>query len=502
MKTDVSTIVQAFENQAAHTPDADAVVTDGDCLTYRDLGSRSDRLAAALHEGGVVRGDRVIVLMERSVLLPVALLAVLKAGAVYVPLDAREPMERLALLADDTGAKAAICDPVDVGLVRELGLAAFDPADSGATAKSAWSVGLRPGDLAYLMYTSGSTGRPKGVMIEHRNVVNLVTRPTYCDFDENDRVLQLAPIAFDAATFEIWGPLLNGGCLVMAPPGQVLPDAMGDLLRKYGVTKLWLTAALLHRQVDVDVDALRSVGTVLAGGDVLSVPHVRKLREAAPETVLVNGYGPTETTTFACCHRVGADETLADSVPIGRPIQNVRVRVVGEDGDDVAHGSTGELWIGGQGVGRGYWRREELTAEKFADDGRGPVYRSGDLVRRRPDGLLEYLGRIDGQLKLHGRRIEPGEVEHALVRHSGVRQAAVARRTNHLGDDKLVAWMVLARPGGIDRKDLRRHLTGFLPNFMVPAAFVEIDHLPLTSNGKVDRRALIVPDWRERAIYV
>ncbi|MET8803385.1 amino acid adenylation domain-containing protein [Streptomyces sp. NPDC004546] len=498
----MTTIVEEFESRAARTPDADAVVADADRLTYSDLMRLSDRLASALHEGGVVRGDRVIVMMPRSALVPVALLAVLKVGAVYVPLDTREPMARIAYLADDTGAKAAICDVASRGLVEELGLTAFHPTDAGTAAKAHWSIEAHADDLAYLMYTSGSTGRPKGVLIEHRNVVNLVTRPTYCDFNESDRVLQLAPIAFDAATFEIWGPLLNGGCLVMAPPEQVLPDHMGDLLRRFAVSKLWLTAALLHSQVDVDVDALRGVGTVLAGGDVLSVHHVQKLRAAAPESVLVNGYGPTETTTFACCHRIGPDETFTDSIPIGRPIQNVRVRVVGEDGRDAALGAPGELWIGGRGVGRGYWRREDLTAEKFVTDSQGLVYRSGDLVRHRPDGLLEYLGRIDGQMKLHGHRIEPGEVEHAIMQHPHVRQAAVARRTNHLGDDKLVAWIVLDRPGGIDRKSVRRQLTASLPNYMVPAAFVVIDQLPLTPNGKVDRRALTVPDWRERAIYV
>jgi amino acid adenylation domain-containing protein len=354
------------------------------------------------------------------------------------------------------------------------------------------------------MYTSGSTGRPKAVVVEHRNITNLVTEPNFVDLRPDDRILQLAPVAFDAATFEIWGALLNGLTLVLAPPGQVQAEELGDLLRTRGVTVLWLTAALFHRQIDTDPTALAGLRTVLAGGDVLSVPHIRRLREAAPQLRIVNGYGPTETTTFACCHAIPRDEELGATVPIGRPLQNVTVRIVDAAGRPVPHGEAGELWIGGGGVSRGYWRRPELTAEKFVA-AQGPegirYYRSGDRARQRPDGVIEFLGRLDDQFKLRGFRIEPGEIENVLTEHPQVRTAAVGIRESHLGDRRLVAWVV---PSGeaLDKRALREHLRERVPEHMIPAGFVSLATLPITANGKTDRKALPEPDWRSKSLYV
>jgi amino acid adenylation domain-containing protein len=488
-----TSVTDAFRCRAARTPDAVAVSAEQGSLTYAELDTWSDALAGELVEAGVRPGDRVAVCLERSVQLVVALLGVLKAGAAYVPIDPEDPESRVSMMLADA----------DVSLVIGQFFAGFTtlkvPPRSGRSTVDL--PGVAPEDLAYLMYTSGSTGKPKSVMVEHRNITNLVTAPNYVEIGPADRFLQLAPVAFDAATFEIWGALLNGARLVLAPPGVVQAEELGDLLRANEISILWLTAALFHRQIDVDVDAFKGLHTVLSGGDVLSVPHVRALREAVPELQIVNGYGPTETTTFATCHRIGADEDLGGAVPIGVQLQNVEVVVV-SDGKPVLD-APGELWIGGAQVSRGYWKRPDLTDEKFV---RGSwngerYYRTGDQARKRADGVVEFLGRIDDQFKLRGFRIEPGEVENALTEHPQVRNAAVGVRTHPSGDRRLVAWIVKSGDE-LDKRALRTHMRANMPEHMVPAGFVVVDELPITSNGKTDRKALPEPDWNSKSLYI
>ncbi|ANZ35124.1 hypothetical protein BBK82_02600 [Lentzea guizhouensis] len=485
----------AFRCRVARTPDAVALSANGDVVTYAELDRWSDALAGELVEAGVRVGDRVAVCLERSAQLVVALLGVLKAGAAYVPIDPEDPESRASMMLADA----------QVSLVVGRFFAGFTtikvpPRGVRSTVEL---PAVAPEDLAYLMYTSGSTGKPKSVMVEHRNITNLVTAPNYVEVTTEDRILQLAPVAFDAATFEIWGALLNGARVVLAPPGVVQAEELGDLLRANEISVLWLTAALFHRQIDVDVSAFKGLHTVLSGGDVLSVPHVRALREAVPELRIVNGYGPTETTTFATCHRIGAEEDLGGAVPIGTQLQNVEVVVVDADGRPVAPGTPGELWIGGAQVARGYWKRPDLTEEKFV---RGSwngerYYRTGDQARKRADGVVEFLGRMDDQFKLRGFRIEPGEVENALTEHPQVRTAAVGVRTHPSGDRRLLAWVVKSGEE-LDKRALRRHLRAGMPEHMVPAGFVVVDELPITSNGKTDRKALPEPDWSSKSLYV
>jgi amino acid adenylation domain-containing protein len=507
--TGPSSVTDLFRRRVVQTPDAPAVEAGSDRLTYAELDAWSDELARLLvdrHE--VARGDRVAVCLDRSPRLIAALLGVLKAGAAYLPIDVSEPERRLSDMVADAEPMLAVCEPSGAERFAAHGLdtVCVPPRPASGTSVERVLPSAGADDIAYLMYTSGSTGRPKAVVVEHRNITNLVTEPNYVELSPQDRILQLAPVAFDAATFEIWGALLNGARLVLAPPGQVQTDELGELLRDKGITVLWLTAALFHRQIDADAQALAGLRTVLAGGDVLSVPHVRRLRAATPGLRIVNGYGPTEATTFACCHHIAADEELSGTVPIGRPLQNVVVQIVDADGKPVPDGTAGELWIGGAGVSRGYWRRPDLTAEKFVTDaggtlGGGRYYRSGDQARRRPDGVVEFLGRLDDQLKLRGFRIEPGEIENALAEHPQVRTAAVGIRESHLGDRRLEAWVV---PSGetLDKRALREHLRERVPEHMIPAGFVSLLELPITANGKTDRKALPEPDWRSKALYV
>ncbi|MFL6136557.1 MAG: amino acid adenylation domain-containing protein [Frankiaceae bacterium] len=494
---------------AARAPDAVALESADSAVTYAGLDAWADHLAGCLADRGVRPRDRVAVRMDRSPALVAALLAVLKAGAAYVPLDPGEPEARLALVLDDAEPAVVLTSRPGAGggrsPVPELVVDPDPRPVEPATARRPERPAVRPGDLAYLMYTSGSTGRPKAVMVEHRNVVNLVTEPTYVTLGPGDRIPQLASVAFDATTFEVWGALLNGARLLLPPPGPVTSTQVTELVVRYGVTVLWLTAALFHRQIDEDVAAFRTLPTVLAGGDVLSAEHVRRLMAAAPTCRIVNGYGPTEATTFTCCYPVPPGEPPRGTVPIGRPIQSVTTRIVDGNDDPVPDGADGELLIGGAGVARGYWRRPGLTAERFRADPLDPggrAYRSGDLVRRRADGALEFLGRLDDQVKVRGHRVEPGEVESALAAHPGVLRAAVVARDHHLGERRLVAYVVPAPGATFDRRSIREHARACLPPYMVPAVLLPLPELPVTTNGKVDRAALPTPDWRRKENYV
>jgi amino acid adenylation domain-containing protein len=470
-----------FHEWVVRTPDAVAVASTGLVLTYAELDAWSGRIAATLVGRGVRAGDRVAVHLPRSAELVATLLGILKARAAYVPVDPDEP----PLRTERALADAAVSAVVVADRTQAQADCVSEPVPRPAGAGS---------DLAYLMFTSGSTGEPKAVMVEHRNIINLVTEASYVSITPDDRTLLLAPAAFDAATFELWAALLNGASVAIAPPGPMTATEITKLVHDGGVTILWLTAALFHRQIDEDVTAFQPLRTVLSGGDVLSPPHVRRLLEAFPRCRVVNGYGPTECTTFTTCHPVAPDDLDRPALPIGRPVQNVAVHVLDEAGSPVPPGEAGELHIGGTGVSRGYWRRPGLTAERFVPDPYGRagarLYRSGDLVRQRPDGTVEFLGRCDSQVKLRGHRIEPGEVESILVSHPDVDRAAVILDRDHEGGPRLVGYVVPAARRQLSLRSLRRYLRERLPDYMVPAGLVPLDDLPVTVNGKVDRRAL------------
>jgi acyl-coenzyme A synthetase/AMP-(fatty) acid ligase/acyl carrier protein len=331
-------------------------------------------------------------------------------------------------------------------------------------------------------------------------VVRLVQGTDYFRGGPDEAFLQLAPVAFDASTFEIWGALLTGARLVVAPPGTLSLEEIARVVREHGVTTLWLTAGLFHLMAARGLDDLRGLRQLLAGGDVLSVAHVERVLSELPQCRLLNGYGPTESTTFATCHPVVPGD-LRDSVPIGRPIANTRVYVLDRLMGPVPVGVPGELYLGGVGLARGYLGRPGLTAERFAPDPFGPpfggefggrLYRTGDRVRWRADGALEFLGRMDDQIKVRGHRVEPGEVEASLRAHPAVRAAVVVAREDIPGEKCLVAYLVPEQPApGVS--ELRAFLHQRLPDFMVPSAFVVLEQLPLSPNGKVDRRSLPPP---------
>jgi amino acid adenylation domain-containing protein len=497
-----------FVATAARTPAAVAVTSDEGDLTYEELEQRSASVAHRLLALGLAREERVGLIAHRSPDLIAALLGIVRAGGAYLPLDPAYPPERLAWMLHDAGARLLLADRrlLDVlppgTLPPDLRVLPLDEAVSG---DGRGDGEVLPSDsLAYVMYTSGSTGTPKGVAVTHRNVVRLVRGTDYADMGADQTWLQLAPVSFDASTLEIWAPLLNGGRLALPPPGRVSLDDLAGAIERHGVTSLWLTAGLFHQMVDHRPAALRPLRQLLAGGDIVSAQHARRLLEAAPGLVLIDGYGPTEGTTFTCCHPMTDPRQVADPVPIGKPIANARVYVLDRNRKPVPPGVTGELYLGGGGLARGYLGRPDLTAERFVPDPFGPLqaggrlYHTGDRVRWITAGgadILEFLGREagDGQVKIRGQRVEIGEIEATLAALPELRDAVVAVRQDAAGK-ALTGYVVPAEDAPADLPaHLQRALRDRLPDAMIPTAWVVLDALPLTPNGKVDRRALPEP---------
>ncbi len=497
-----SVIPQRFAAQVAATPQAVAVRAGGRVLSYAQLAEWADELAHQLLDAGVGPETPVAVLLERSVPLVVAQLAVLQAGGHYVPLDDRQPAARLTRLLGDCAAKHLLAQHTPDWLppgVRCLGVpdrtvdAAAPPRTTVLAAANA-RTGPAPDSAAYVMYTSGSTGAPKGVVATHRNVLALASDHRF-SAEAHRRVLLHSPHTFDAATYELWVPLLNGGTVVIAPPGPLEPRALAALLTEHRVSALWLTAELFRTVVDLVPDALAGVAEVWAGGDVLSPEAVGQAQRCCPDLRVVNGYGPTETTTFATCHPVVRPAPPAP-VPIGRPLDDARTYLLDARLRPVPVGVTGELYVGGAGVTRGYLGQPAGTAERFvadpyAPDPGGRMYRTGDLARWNTGGELEFLGRADSQVKIRGHRIDPAEIEAVLESCPAVRRAVVVVRPDPAGGRRLTGLVMVRSGSGLDQ--VRQHAADQLPRHLLPTAYLAVDHLPLTPHGKVDRAALPDP---------
>ena len=497
-------LIDLIEEAAARRRDEPALLSDGPPLSYANLEAAGNKLARRLIALGVGPEDVVAVALERSTLMVVALLGVLKAGAAYLPLDPEYPAARLGYMLEDSGAtlvltEAAVRDALPAGARTLLlddpeeraAVRAFDP---GPIAEAERRTPLLPGHAAQVIYTSGSTGRPKGVVVSHRNLVALASA-IKGTMRSDAVVLQLASIAFDVSTLEIWAPLATGAKVALYPRGKVEIGTLGEVLRRHGVTRLALTAALFNAVVETDLRVLAPLRTLMVGGDALSPQHVAAAARALPDLTIKNAYGPTEATCTATVFPVRG--RVGQGVPIGRPIANYQAYVLDDRLRPVPIGVSGELYIGGEGVSRGYLNRPALTAERFIANPFGPgrLYRTGDVVRWRTDGELEFVGRADGQVKIRGFRIETGEIESVLLEHPGVGQAAVVAREDRPGDRRLAAYLV-ARPdrAAPEPAELREMLAARLPDYMVPSAFVRLDALPLTVNSKLDRAALPAPD--------
>ena len=511
-------IHQLFEEQGERAPDAVAVVFEGSSLTYRELNARANQVAQHLGLLGVKPRELIGLRMDRCLEMVVALLGILKAGGTYWALEENLPEERIQTLLVAARPGLLLVQRKSCKQYSDLvdKLPAHSPAGGVIVAAVEDLLASAPeenlfrapasqaSDAAYVSFTSGSTGQPKGVVVPHRGVVRLVQNTNYVSLNAGETLLHLSPLSFDASTFEIWGTLLNGGRVVLMPPGRPTVAEIGEVIRRQGVTTLWLTAGLFHLMVDERLADLLPLRQLLAGGDVLSPEQVIKARRALPGCRIINGYGPTENTTFTCCYAVAEERDLTPSVPIGVPISNTQVYVLDPLLQPVPVGVAGELYAGGDGVACGYLNQPELTAERFIPDSFAAVpgarlYRTGDRVRWRPDGNLEFLGRLDSQIKIRGFRVELGEIEVALGMHPNVSACAVVASKDGSGDLYLSAFFVVRDTSGFSVGALRSWLKEKLPDYMIPSRFLAVPALPLNSNGKVDRKALRSLDGAELA---
>ncbi|MEY9381379.1 amino acid adenylation domain-containing protein, partial [Rhizobium leguminosarum] len=506
---------ELFEAQVRRAPDAVALVFEEQSISYGALNADANRLAHHLIELGVRPDQPVAICVERSPAMVVGLLAILKAGGAYVPLDPAYPSGRLRQLLDDAGPRRLLCDAtgraaLGAEAIADLSVVDLDAAtpawaDQSADDPDPHALGLTARHLAYVIYTSGSTGTPKGVMVEHRGMTNYLSwaRESYAPTSSS---VVSSSLAFDATVNSLFAPLVSGGHALLTKEGDEVEGIRSRVGTPCGLVNV--TPILL----DVLGQQLQSAGgssqveVLVIGGEALSSSTVELWRQIQPAARMVNEYGPTEAVVGCAFHDIPADLSASTNVPIGRPISNTRLYVLDDHGQPVPFGAVGELYIGGAGVARGYLNRPDLTAERFlADPFSGKagarMYRTGDLARYLPDGNLEFLGRNDDQVKIRGFRIEPGEIAARLLEHELVGDAAVVAHADAAGDKRLVAYVVAKTTDGSAEADgaglaasLRAHLGGLLPDYMVPSAFVRLEALPLTVNGKLDRKALPVPD--------
>ena len=496
-------IHRLFEKQVEINPEAIAVVFEEQSLTYQELNTQANQLAHHLIYLGVKPNDLVGICLERSLALIVGLLAILKAGGAYVPIDADYPLERLSFIFEDTKiqillTQAQIAESLPPHQAQIVCLEK-DWSKIEQNSQENPNHSVTADNLAYVIYTSGSTGIPKGVPIVHRSVNNLLFGVNDIKLDARQRILQISSIAFDGSTFEIWGALLHGGRCILFPNSIPSAQTLQQIIEKEGITIVGLTAALFNVIIDENPQTLLKIKQLLIGGEALSVNHIQKALLSLPSTQIINCYGPTENTTFTSCYPIPRTIKVSlESIPIGRPISNTKIYLLDEYLQPVPIGVVGELCIGGAGLAKGYLNRPELTAQKFIpnpfEEG-SKLYKTGDLACYLPDGNIEYVGRIDHQVKIRGFRIELGEIEAVLSQHQDVKIACVIVREDTPGDKRLVAYIVPVTQVTPNINQLRQFLKSKLPDYMIPSAFEILERLPLTTNGKVDHRALKAPTY-------
>ncbi|MDP6799043.1 MAG: amino acid adenylation domain-containing protein [SAR202 cluster bacterium] len=492
-----ATIAGLFEEQARRFPDRAAAVCEKNRFDYRQLNNLANQIAAAIRTR-VDLGDEepVGILLERSSWTAVAALAILKAGGAYLPLDSAYPAERLAFIIAESGCRLVLTENGHEDTLRSScppGLVTVDLAslllDGDAGTPDPESRGTA-NSLAYIMYTSGSTGRPKGVQIEQKSVIRLVRNTNYVELSEEDCILQAGSLAFDASTFEIWGALLNGGCICFPCEDDLLePGLLKRVIQDSRVTTMFMTTSLFNQMVDADPRVFSDLKRVLTGGENVSTKHVNRARETNPDLELIHCYGPTENTTFTTCHRV--DHAYQEDIPLGRPIANTAVYVLDDNLQPCPIGIPGEICTGGDGVARGYLARPELTREKFVNNPfveNDTLYRTGDLGVWNDDGTLSFLGRVDDQVKIRGFRVEPGEIEYHLREHPAVNGACVLARQTAAATSELVGYYTAGAE--LDGKSLQDFLRKRLPHYMVPSHLLYMEHFPVNRSGKIDRSAL------------
>jgi amino acid adenylation domain-containing protein len=495
---DSNSIQERFAWVMTRTPDAIAVSSPAEAVTYAELDHRANRIARRLIGLGIRPEDPVMVLQERSVEMVASILGIVKAGALYLPLHSAYPLPRLQWIADTVGRPVLLADAI----MRERGLpevpaTVFVDSDEDLRSLPGTDPHVRTGldHLAHVIYTSGSTGDPMGVAVTHRGVLGLALDSCW-DSGGQERILMLAPYAFAVSTYELWVPLMRGGHLVLAPPGHLDVGTVRRLITEHQISAVHVTAGLFRVVADEAPECFAGVREVLTGGDVISAKAVRQVLEACPDTVVRATYGASEMAAFITHSPMRAPYSMGPTVPVGRGMDHTRLHVLDEHLRPLPAGEVGDLYVAGDRLARGYYRRSGVTAERFVADpfarAGQRMYRTGDQVRMRQDGLIEFVGRSGDQVKIRGYRVELAEVESVLARYRGLAHVVVVAREVEDGEKRLIAYLV-AEAGQVDVDGLRAHATELLPEYMVPSAFVTLDSLPLTPNGKVDRKALPEP---------
>jgi amino acid adenylation domain-containing protein len=488
-----ASIVDLFENQVKNSPDATAIVFEGTRLSYQELNQRANKVANALIKLGIKTESLVPICLDRSIELMVGILGILKSGGAYLPIDTSYPKERIRFMLDETKSNVAITNEISKYLVDEcdhilvLNESLF--SNSELDTKNP-TIQILPNNLAYVMFTSGSTGMPKGTMIEHRNVVSLAVGSNFTSFNSHDLILSTGSTAFDATTIEYWGMLLNGGSLVLCSEEQLMDsELLKSQIESNKITKMWFTSSWFNQLVDNNITLFSSLKTIMVGGEKLSAVHIQKMRATYPEIELINGYGPTENTTFSLTYTI-KEEQITKAIPIGKPLSNRKAYILDSNLNLVPIGVAGEIYLAGAGLSRGYLNRDDLNKEKFF---KSPfvetekIYKTGDLGRWLPSGDIEYLGRTDDQVKIRGYRIELGEIEETILNSGLVSQCVIVAK-EYQTSKRLVAYIV--NKAGHDKSDISNYLQNVLPEYMIPQLWVEMENLPLTTNGKIDKRVL------------
>ncbi len=487
---------QLFEEQVKRTPDKVAVRFENSELTYSELDKHSNALAKTLRNLGVGNNDYVAIMAEKSLSMVVGLCGIIKSGAAYVPINPDYPDDRIQFILKDSNPKAILAP----GGNNDSDIYTIDINKYLNLEGDAIELLNNPEDYAYVIYTSGTTGQPKGTIISHKNINRLVKGVSYIDLNESTRLLQTGSIAFDASTLEVWGTLLNGGLLVLTDSDKLLDcKLLKTCICDNNINTMWLTAALFNQMIMMDKFIFLGLSHLLIGGEKLKEDHVRLFKENNPAIRLTNGYGPTESTTFTTTYDIPSVDGI---IPIGKPIENTQVYILNKNKKLCGIGMAGELCIAGDGLAVGYLNRDDLTNSKFVDNpyGEGKLYLSGDLARWLPDGNIEYIGRNDKQVKIHGFRIEPEEVESTIRQYQSVTDCVVIAKEDASGDKALYAYITSYNE--LDIEDIKSLLRVSLPDYMVPSYMMQIDKIPVTINGKLDARALPEIVNRSRSEYV
>ncbi len=500
---DTDNIPRLFEQQVQNSPQSVALVYDDVALTYTELNEKANRLAHTLKNKGLAKGTPVGLLLDKSQELIIGILGILKAGGAYLPIDIDFPSDRIGYVLSNSKMNLLLVTLNDTVLKlleeQQLGsveLLMLDSEEVYAEISDNPPSTIIPSDLAYIAYTSGTTGKPKGVMVEHRNVIRLVKNTNYVELDSQTKILQTGSISFDATTFEYWGALLNGGELHILPQEELLKtDSLKQKLIESRISTMWMTSSWFNQVVDHDIEVFSSLSWLLVGGEALSPHHINEVRDRFPKLKLVNGYGPTENTTFSLCYTI--DKKHEVNIPIGKPISNTTAYIVDRWGNICPTGVSGELYLGGEGVARGYLGDHQLTKAKFVEKpfAKGTLYQTGDKAQWRSDGLISFMGRVDDQVKIRGFRIEPSEIECTLLQNPNLEKVKVMAWGNEENEKSLCAYFVKTSDAKeTDALTLKRSLEKLLPVYMIPTDYIELTSLPLTVNGKIDVGSLPRPD--------